>query len=250
MIGKTFGRLTVIERRTSNKAGNAMFLCECSCGTEKTVMAVSLRNGNTQSCGCLRIERVKQAVTTHSMSKHPLMSVWDGMMRRCYKMSARYYKDYGGRGIVVCERWHAAGNFIADNKKLYRPGRSLDRIDNDGPYSPENCQWSTSAQQARNKRNNRLLTYRGKTQCVTDWAKEIGVAPEVLFSRILRYGWSTKKALTTRPNKAKSAPHMISFKGRTQSLMAWSRELGINYQTLSMRLKTYKWSTEKALTTK
>lgn len=123
-------------------------------------------------------------------------STWQAMMARCYQPSAPRYNRYGARGIVVCDRWHDFKNFLEDMGERPR-GLTIDRIDNDGNYEPDNCRWASAQTQARNRSNNRLLTYKGKTQCITAWASEIGLNRTTLRKR-LDLGWSLEKALTTR----------------------------------------------------
>ncbi len=117
------------------------------------------------------------------------------MIRRCTRPNSRAYANYGGRGIRVCDRWLTFENFIAD--MVQRPvGHSLDRIDNDGPYSPENCRWATDIEQHRNRRDNRLETFRGQTKTLAEWAEEFGIRYATLHSRITKQGWSFERALT------------------------------------------------------
>lgn len=117
-------------------------------------------------------------------------------MARCYKPSNPAYAGYGGRGIIVCNRWHDIANFIKDNELLAKPGLSLDRIDNDGIYEPSNVKWSTPVQQALNRRSTILLTYNGKTKPLFEWARDFGINPKTLWARINTLKWSIERALT------------------------------------------------------
>jgi hypothetical protein len=131
----------------------------------------------------------------HGMTNSPEYEVWRAMKKRCSVKTVSNYADYGGRGIKVCERWQSFVNFIADMGT--RPsGMTLERIDNDGDYSPENCRWATIAEQHTNMRSNRLLTLNGMTKTLTEWAHDIGMKPNTLLFRI-RSGWSEERALTT-----------------------------------------------------
>ncbi len=124
-----------------------------------------------------------------------------GMLERCYNPNHSHYKHYGARGIIVCDRWrHSFKNFYADMGDKPGPDYSLDRIDNDGPYSPENCRWATSRQQGTNKSNSRSLTYDGKTMPMSEWSREAGIHIMTLYHRLER-GWSVEQALTTPPGK-------------------------------------------------
>jgi len=146
---KKFNRLRVISINVKDKRGEYSWNCVCDCGNKTTVLGGNLRSGNTQSCGCLQKERT----TKHSMHKHPAYWVWIAMKQRCGNPKCKAYKNYGGRGIVICERWLESFNsFWEDMGSTWRRGLSIDRINNDGNYEPENCRWATSKQQNNNQR--------------------------------------------------------------------------------------------------
>lgn len=130
-----------------------------------------------------------------STFRTPENSAWQNMRARCLRPSHPSYSRYGGRGIQVCERWRVFENFLADMGRRPGPGYSIERIDNDGPYSPENCRWATSREQRRNTRATHLLTLNGRTQCITDWAAELGISLSTIRYRI-RAGWSDERVLT------------------------------------------------------
>lgn len=154
LTGQVFGRLTVI-RYVPNGAtdGAGGWKCRCECGKETVVKSSPLQKGKTRSCGCLIGETAKQTFTTHGKSTSPEYQIWVGMIARCTNANTKYYADYGGRGIGVCARWRSGfENFFIDMGPRPSNAHSLDRINVNGNYDPENCRWATREQQAANKR--------------------------------------------------------------------------------------------------
>jgi len=190
MRGRRYGRLTV----TGQGSTHGQWLCSCECGQIKEINGSNLRAGRTQSCGCLRDERTRQAVGSHAMSGSRIYRQWSMMLDRCRNPRSQFFSRYGGRGIQVCDRWHKFEAFYADMGD--RPaGKTLDRINNDGDYEPANCRWATPKEQCNNKALNRLLTLRGRTQTLSQWAIELGVNESTLRTRVGR-GWSDERVLT------------------------------------------------------
>lgn len=151
LTGNTFGKLTVIKMSHVDSARNANWLCLCSCGNSCVTRGSSLRKGHTTSCGCARKTK------THGLFHHPLYSVWDNINNRCSNSSNTSFSNYGGRGIVVCERWsrdNADGlkNFIDDMYPSYELGLTIDRVDVNKGYYKENCRWTTGGVQSHNQR--------------------------------------------------------------------------------------------------
>lgn len=196
-VGAKFGRWTVkteLVRIKSNKHA----VCVCDCGTEKPVRHEKLLNGSSKSCGCLAID----LLTTHGHTAKSTRKnsheywIWNMVVQRCTNPSVKNWNDYGGRGITVCDSWLKFENFFADMGKRPTTLHSLERIDNSLGYSKENCKWATRAEQARNKRNNRMLTIDGETRHLADWCREYGIGHTIVISRINR-GWNERDAVTT-----------------------------------------------------
>ncbi len=194
LAGKKFGRLIVIKRVERDRWGSYKWLCICNCGKTTVVMGYDLRKNKTKSCGCFRNEGNN---TNHGHTKNGKLSKtymsWAGMIQRCTNPNSEDYHNYGGRGITVCEQWMKFENFLNHMGECPQK-HSIDRINNEKGYYKENCRWATPKQQARNKQNNHLETYNGKTQCLAAWAEETGIAQHILWKRFSR-GWPPSKAL-------------------------------------------------------
>lgn len=202
LIGRTFTRWTVIER-APNVGRHVHWLCRCDCGNTGMISSTNLVEGKSRSCGCLQLD----TVTTHNMIDTPEYATWISMRSRCYTKTNASYPGYGARGIKVCARWQSFENFLADMGN--RPeGHTLDRIDPNGDYSPENCRWATPETQSNNRRNNWLLTFDGRTQTVAQWAKEVGISKNTLLGR-LKWGWPTEDALTWPVERGRNNPHSV-----------------------------------------
>lgn len=197
LIGKTFGRLTVIAKGIGIKNRGTYWVCRCQCGTEKTIRRDSLTTG-TRSCGCEQKETVRRINYVHGGAMRGnqdyAYSSWKAMMTRCYDRGHEAYSRYAGRGITVCERWHDFRNFKEDMGD--RPDRlTLERVDNDKGYEPGNCEWRTPKAQANNRRDNIVISFNGVSRTVSAWAEALGLTRDVLANR-LRNGWSVERALT------------------------------------------------------
>lgn len=193
--GLSFNRYLVVSYAGKIK-GTQMWNCVCDCGTERIAQAGNLLNGHSKSCGCFGREVTSKRSITHGESgKAGEYQSWRSMLDRCRRPSSPAFVHYGKRGIGVCDRWLLYKNFLADMGRKPSSDHSLDRIDNNGNYEPSNCRWATPKEQSRNRRNGRLLTWNGKTQCVAAWAEELRVGTALLYYRV-NAGWSTKDALT------------------------------------------------------
>lgn len=198
-VGTRFHRLTVIGEMQRNQRRKA-YPCRCDCGKTKLIQDNNLRSGTTRSCGCLSKETRTRLSTVHGLSKNPLYSRWFSMINRCTNPKNKNYLDYGARGITVCDRWlESFENFSTDMGELPTPKHTIERIDNDKGYSPENCRWATRTEQASNRRRNRSLTLGCVTLTLSQWSRETGLKRELIRDR-LNAGWSVERALTTPPN--------------------------------------------------
>lgn len=193
--GDVFGRYTVL---CTGKKQSAPYryvaVCQCSCGAPlRSVSIAVLTSGQSTSCGCYH----RQAVTKHGLWRDPLFKRWKSMIDRCQNPKNKSYKNYGARGIKVCERWMNMDNFFADMRPGMADGLSVERKDNNGDYSPENCRWATAAEQKRNQRVNRNITIGDKTMCLADWCLHYGMRYQLVWERISKQGWEPIRALTT-----------------------------------------------------
>lgn len=198
MIGMKFGRATVLHENLQRN-GRRHFLCVCDCGTEFSALGENLRGGTTNSCGCYARQRAREAKTTHGDSVGGVKSVemitWRSMRRRCTNPNDHRFQDYGGRGILVCSRWLGSyENFLQDMGRRPTPNHSIERFDNDGDYTPENCYWGTREDQANNKRSTIFLEYEGKRMTLTQWSLLLGVSRGALAHRYYR-GHSVERIL-------------------------------------------------------
>lgn len=209
LIGMRFGRLVVIDREPpKSKKSKGLWICKCDCGNITKVDTHRLKSGNTTSCGCKRTESTKKAMTKHGERQTRLYNVWLNMKQRCSNPKNTEYKNYGERGISVCDEW--AQQFECFSKWAYSNGYdkdaahgecTLDRIDNDGNYEPSNCRWVNLDTQSNNKRTNHILTYNGESHTLSEWSKIVDISYSCLKSRINKLNWSVEKSLTTPPKK-------------------------------------------------
>lgn len=200
LTGKRFGRLVVVKEVEKRKKHKIMWLCKCDCGKECEILGVSLRIGDSRSCGCLLSEESRKRVQKHDASTQKLRKVFNTLKQRCLNPNCSDYYLYGGRGIQICEEWLDNQNGVAAFVRWaiengYKKGLSIDRIDNSKGYSPDNCRWVDYKTQARNTRNNHMVTYKGETHCVAEWAEIKNINYQTLLRRI-NIGWNIEDALT------------------------------------------------------
>lgn len=198
-LGNIFGRLTVLSLHHIKKYTNPSginknieyYLCKCECGGKIITSKDHLKRGSTKSCGCLS----KEVHTKHNIRHTRIYGIWCHIKDRCLNKKYPSYNNYGGRGIKICDEWKESPvcfyNWAINNG--YRNNLSIERIDNNGNYEPNNCRWATKQEQNKNQRRTRFITYKGKKQCLTDWANEFGINKQTLRYRLNR-GWKIEKA--------------------------------------------------------
>lgn len=195
LTGKRFGRLVAISHDGRNKNKQTCWTFACDCGKVKSIVGQSVREGKVISCGCYMREWASQNSYKHGLSNHPCYQVWHGMMSRCYDESNRNWKSYGSRGIKVCDRWHSMENFISDTEPKPE-GMSIDRINVNGDYAPDNWRWATDEMQNRNRQDSINVVFNGIEMPASHASLLIGGSNSLVSMR-LKKGWSMEKALTT-----------------------------------------------------
>lgn len=200
LTGQKFGRLSVIDR-APNHGRRTMWNCVCDCGNRIVVRSENLRSGNSKSCGCL--SRDNHPRTANGLGKTRLANVFNGVKQRCYNNNSKEYYLYGARGITVCDEWiNDSNNFYSwalnngFKEDATQAECSLDRIDVNGNYCPENCRWVDSYVQANNTRRNIYYEYNGERHTLTEWSRIVGIKSSTLYNRINKLGWSLEEALT------------------------------------------------------
>lgn len=199
LSGQRFGNLIAIKPIGKNeKNGQTLWLCKCDCGNDHITTTTYLVTGDCKSCGCLNSKRFRKMITKHGMANTRIYNIWQNIKRRCRNKNHPRYKDYGKRGIDICNEWEDFNEFYQwAITNGYQDNLTIERIDNDKGYSPDNCRWITMNEQQFNKRTTHYLTYKGVTKTLTEWAKIKNMRVQTLASRINRFHWSVEKALET-----------------------------------------------------
>lgn len=196
ITGQRFGSLVAI-RFVGVSAGKTRWECVCDCGATTVKVYQHMVLGLTKSCGCLRkavaTERMRAMSTTHGLSQTKWWKVWSSMMRRCYNTSATRYARYGGRGIAVCERWHDAVKFFEDMGEPPE-NMTIERVDNNGNYSPNNCRWASYVEQNNNRSTTKFIEFLGERLSGAQWARRLGISKSTLYARLKK--WPVEQALT------------------------------------------------------
>lgn len=190
LIGEKYGRLTVIEWMPNN-GRRTMWKCECECGRTTIVRAENLKSGNTLSCGCYGREQALKKLTKHGMSNTKLSGVLNAMKQRCFNPNNHEYNLYGGRGIKICDSWLKDSSSFYDwaLSNGYENGLTIDRVNTNGDYCPENCRWVDFYAQANNTRKNIYINYNGETHTLKEWSRILNINYWTLYNRYVKLGW-------------------------------------------------------------
>lgn len=250
IIGKKFGKLTVLKRSDdyicSGGRKEAQYLCRCDCGNMKIVRGSSLRKGHTTSCGCAIIE----AATKHGLRNTRIYDEYQKMKQRCYNPNNTNYKYYGGKGIKVCDEWLDSEEGLVKFyfwaiTHGYRDNLTIDRINSNGDYTPENCRWTNHTIQANNKGNNVYLTLNGVSHTAATWSEITGISVYNIYNRKKNLKWNDEKTLTTPENKyIKILNHSD---GRSMTVTEWAIESGYNRDLIYDRVFRQGWSVDRAV---
>lgn len=215
ITNQRFGNLTVL-RQSANMNKKTAWECLCDCGNVVTVTTSNLTCNRIKSCGCMKKELLIKRNSTHNQRNTHLYEVWKSIKQRCKNPQSYAYKNYGGRGITICKEWNNdfkafsdwsyANGYTTENRTSEKTKLTIDRINNDGNYEPSNCRWVTRSHQCKNKRNNKVILYHGKSLCLVDWCKELNLHYTTISGRISR-GWSIEKSFETPTKKPFTGTH-------------------------------------------
>ena len=240
MTGKRFSSIVALNSMGKATSGDLKWLFACDCGNIFEANGYYARSGKIISCPSCSRERTRIASVMHGMTETVEFSTWTDIKTRCYNKNGMAYKNYGGRGIKVCDRWLSSfENFLSDMGERPSKLHSIDRINNNGNYEPSNCRWATIDTQASNKRSNNKITIDGITKNRAEWAKLSGVGQSTILLR-QRRGISGNDLLQKTGGS-------VTLNGITDTYDGWSKKTGIKMSTIYMRINSYKWPIEKAL---
>lgn len=233
----SYGNYTVVSRT------GKMVTCRCVCGNLRTMHFQTLCTGRTQSCGCIWRDGTPRVIGAKAKATLPERYIWISMIARCCNPDSSSYSNYGARGINVCDRWRDSFvAFIADVGRRPSPSHSIERIDNDGDYTPSNTRWATKAEQVRNTRRNKYVTYNGETMILTDWAARAGIGPNTLGTRLSR-GWSVEDVINGRKRRQYERGPRLTL--ADVDAMRAASTAGMSYAAIA-----YKWNISSSHTSR
>ncbi len=233
LTGLRFGFLVVESKQPNDRPyKTSLWRCRCDCGNSRVVQRSALVCGVQVSCGCYNKKRVIETHTTHGLHRHSAYGTWKSMIDRCYNPDSRDFKDYGGRGIKVCNEWHELASFVAAMGPKSK-GQSIDRLDENGNYEPGNCRWTDALGQGEHKRNNAIVTHRGVQRHVASVWREAGIKESTFYNR-LNAGMTPDQA-TALPVRKRNATVVID--GSERTIAEWARVAGVDPATMRNRVK-------------
>lgn len=204
LSGEKFNKLRVVELSHRDKSGKIHWTCLCDCGNITAVYGGHLKSERTKSCGCIKVELLQNTKPgiKHNLSNTSEYNIWHSMKKRCYDPNNQSYKNYGGRGITVCNEWiNDFKQFFKDMGPRSSPQHSINRKNNNDNYKPDNCEWSTLEEQNNNKRTTKKITYKNQTKSLKNWCDELSLPYNTVFARLNRYKWSIQKAFENQIKK-------------------------------------------------
>lgn len=249
--GDIFGRLTVMKEAGRTASGNILWLCSCECGNETKVTGSCLKGGDTKSCGCLNTDKIIARNTTHGLSKTRIYELHHNINQRCYNPKTKFYKHYGGRGIKVCEEWK---DFLVFYewclRSGYEEGLTIERIDVNGNYCPENCTWISSAKQHDNTTRTIIYSYNGESRTLPEWGRVLGIKYTTLRNRITRNPNDLSKVFSTpvkSPTGNKRGALELCVNGIIKTVKEWGEGVGLGRKGVIERIDRG-WTLEEAVT--
>lgn len=253
-IGKKFGKWTVISFSYKDKYNHPFYKCKCECGNESDVDIYRMKYGH--SLACHRCRYNDMIVPLHIKR---LRNILSKMKQRCYNPKEPSYKNYGGRGIIICDEWlKGSDNFIEwALKNGYSDELTIDRIDVNGNYEPSNCRWASQETQANNKRDNKIIIYKKEKYTLSQFCKKFNLNYKTVNARINTYGYTNpddllKPKLVEKIKKAqqKKSKYFVTLNGKTKSISEWCREFNLSYSTVINRILVHNYTPEEAITKK
>jgi len=244
MAGNKYSSITAIRPSGACASGDIRWIFSCDCGVEFEANGYYARIGKIKTCPSCSKERVRRSTIKHGLSESIEFSTWTDIQTRCYNKRSASYNNYGGRGITVCNKWRASfSSFLRDMGRRPSKHHSIDRINNNGNYEPDNCRWATRIEQANNRRTNRTVKIDGNKKSIMEIASNAGLPYATVWQRI-----KSGKVGSELYNKSK-LDGCIVFKGVRDTFAGWSRRTGIKKSTIAMRIR-YGWTIDEALTKK
>lgn len=251
LTGKKFGRWLIISRADNSKSGDTMWncICQCEAKTKRVVSATNLKRGKSKSCGCYNHEQLMARNTKHGLAHSRLYRIWCNMKSRCLNENILCYDRYGKKGITVCKEWvESFDNFKKWSlENGYNERLTIDRINPNGNYEPDNCRWADYTEQANNKNNNFNIEYKGTCKSLEQWSREVNIHSKTIKNRLIA-GWTVAQALGYEAPLVIQTQqrYKIEIDGEIYNIKGASEKLNLKYSTVKGRIRNG-WTIEEAL---